>query len=501
VIGAPLEVDPFLLIHMQIIYGGSWNMPNNDIALMAHLLRRAGFGATWEELEAYCAKGYKATVEELLHPENAPDIEDDLVSRYQAGWTLHDSNAGNNHYWLYRMVNTRRPLEEKLTLFWHSILCVSHAKFEDEANMWPYIEMLRRHGLGDFRTLLVALSRHPAMVFYLDNCMSHKGAINENYGRELLELFSMGVGMDEHPNYTEDDVKACARALTGWTHHNRIPRFPYGGYYWGFKYDPTDHDDDEKTFLGETGRFNGEDVVDIIVRQPACVRFVARHLYDFFVADEVPVPAWQNTSPRDPEAIRTLETAFEASNYEIRSVLRVLFNSDFFKNSLFARVKSPADLVVGVARLVGDFKEPKPGFPEAGFPELDNEMRYMGMQLVNPPTVEGWHTGKGWIDSGTLVERINFATNLVGNTNLPGVRAIVNRLAVQNPLSPQQFVEGCLDLMGPMELSKDTKQILVKEAGRGGELRNTTAEERIDFARRVGEMLQLITATQEFQFC
>ena len=218
-------------------------MGDMDIALMAHLLRRAGFGATRRELESYCAMGYEATVEELLNPEGSRDIEEDLIGRYQGDFVEHDSVGSVNCYWIYRMVNSKRPLEEKMALFWHGILCVGRAKVDDHTNEWLYVEMLRRYGLGDFRTLLVELSRNPAMVYYLDNCVSHKGAINENYGRELLELFSTGVGTDGHANYSEEDVKVCARAFTGWSRHNPIPRYPYGSYDWGSKYDPADQDD------------------------------------------------------------------------------------------------------------------------------------------------------------------------------------------------------------------------------------------------------------------
>ena len=151
-----------------------------------------------------------------------------------------------------------------------------------------------------------------------------------------------------------------------------------------------------KTFLGETGNWDGEDIINIIVKQPATARFIARHMYNFFVADDVQVPAWQNTPPRDPEAIKMLEDEYFRSNYDIRSMLRVLFNSDFFKNARFAKVKSPAEAVIGTMRLVGDFTTPKPGLPA-----IVAEMRYMGQDLANPPTVEGWHTGKEWIDSGT----------------------------------------------------------------------------------------------------
>ena len=296
--------------------------------------------------------------------------------------------------------------------------------------------------------------------------MSHKGAINENYGRELLELFSLGVGMDGKPNYTEDDVKACAEAFTGWTIANAVPRYPYGRYESKFLYNPDDHDTNEKTFLGETGPWNGEDIINIIAKQPAAARFVARHLYNFFVADEPQVPAWQDTPPRDPEAIKALEDEYFRSGYDIRSVLRVLFNSDFFKDARFAKVKSPAEVVVGTLRLVGDFTSPKPGLHPVA-----SVIRYMGQDLMNPPTVEGWHTGREWIDSGTLVERINFAADQVGNVALPGVRAIVDRLASRGAsLTPEQLVDGCLDVLGGYDLPEETRTQLVEHAASGGEL-------------------------------
>jgi hypothetical protein len=215
-------------------------------------------------------------------------------------------------------------------------------------------------------------------------------------------------------------------------------------------------------------------------------------MYNFFVADDVQVPAWQNTPPRDPEAIKMLEDEYFRSNYDIRSMLRVLFNSDFFKNARFAKVKSPAEAVVGTMRLVGDFTTPKPGLPA-----IVAEMRYMGQDLANPPTVEGWHTGKEWIDSGTLVERINFTADQMGNTNLPGIRAIVNRLSAEGPtLTPERLVQGCLQLLGHYALPEETHSMLLEHLQKGGELRTGTD----DFAQRVGQTLQLIVATQEYLF-
>ncbi len=471
-------------------------MADNDIALMAHLLRRAGFGSTRDELEAYCAKGYEATVEELLHPETRPPaIEEDLVGRYLPEFSDLGAFESSRGYWMYRMINTKRPLEEKIALFWHGVLCSGDSKVDSPRMMSIQVDMFRQHGLDSFRDLLVKLSRNPTMVYFLDNSESHKNAINENYGRELLELFSMGVGMDGHPNYTEDDVKACSRAFTGWNVAPTLPVFPFGRTPWQFLYNYSDHDEGVKTFLGETGRWNGEDVIDIIAQQPATARFVCRHLYNFFVADEVQVPAWQDTPPQDPEAIRTLEKAFVEHNYDIRSVLRVLFNSDFFKEARFAKVKSPAEVVAGTMRLVQDFTSPK-----FGLHNIAIEDTYMGQTLLNPPSVEGWHTGREWIDSGTLVERINFVADQVGNTDLPGVKAIVDRLAAQGAMSPQQFVESCLDLMGCVEVTEKTRDQLISHATRAGELRGDSGEHKEHFASQVGEMLQLIVSTGEYQF-
>jgi uncharacterized protein (DUF1800 family) len=474
-------------------------MPDNDIALIAHLMRRAAFGATRKELEAYAAKGYEATVEELLYPENAPDLEYDILERYME--EVHDNSTTNasRTLWFYRMIVGKRPLAEKMALFWHGVMCTGDVKVYMGRMMGRQGDMFRHLGLGSFRTLLVQLARDPAMSFYLDNWMSHKGSINENFGRELLELFSMGVGMDGSPNYTEDDVKECARAFTGWTYTGHIPRWPYELYGWHFQYDPTDHDHGEKTFLGETGRWNGEDIIDIIVRQPACARFICRHLYNFFVADEPQVPQWTMIPPQDMEAIKTLEQVYFDNNGEIRPVLRVLFNSNFFKNARFTKVKSPVELVVGVIKQVGFYQEGEDFKP--GLRAIADEPMYTGQQLYDPPTVEGWHHGNEWIDSGTLLERINWSAEWVGRTELPGVKDIVNRLMSCGARSTEEFVDACLDLMGPMEVTEETRLSLIDFVEKSGELHNSIAEEEhIDFTRRVGQVLQMVVATQEYQF-
>ena len=466
-------------------------MADNGIALTAHLMSRAGFRAGREELEASAAKGYEATVEELLHPEKKEPVDIYNLLRYQP-WTWKPGTIqGMGHAsWLYRMINTNAPLQEKMTLFWHGVFATGVSKVDHWDEITDMVDMLREKGMGSYRELLVEVAKCPAMIYWLDNNENHAHAVNENWGRELLELFSMGVG-----NYTEEDVRECSRAFTGWTITPKLPRFPMGRFDWFFEYREGDHDDGAKTFLGHTGRFNGEDIINIICQQPATARFISRHLYNFFVADEPQVSAWSVTPPRDPDAIDTLAKAFAESNYDMRSILRVLFNSDFFKEARFARLKSPAEVVVGTLRMVGGAE-----FPAPGLGDLARQTGYMGQDLMNPPSVEGWHTGPEWINSGSLMRRTNFFADLVGDVDRPGVQSIIQTLKAQGDLSHQGFVDTCLDLLGPLEVDRNTREELVSHAAEDGTLRWNTREESESSTQRVGEMLQLIVSLRDYQF-
>ena len=465
-------------------------MAEQDIALMAHLMRRAGFGAAREELEVLAAKGYETVVEELLNPQDQPDLDRFELVRYHPWvWKPGTLPGMGSSEWLWFMINTKRPLEEKMALFWHHLFATGVSKVDHYDEITAMVAMFREKGMGSYKELLLELSKSPAMIYWLDNCENHAEAVNENWGRELLELFSMGVG-----NYTEVDVREVSRAFTGWTIEAKLPRGPIGRHDWHFTYLQDDHDDGEKTFLGKTGNLNGEDVLNIICEHPATAGFIARHLYNYFVADEAQVPAWAVTPPRDQDAIHTLADTFIDSGYNIKATLRVLFNSDFFKNARFARLKNPAEVVIGTLKLVGGYD-----FPAPGLGELSRQPNYMGQDLLNPPSVEGWHTGVEWINSGSLMRRINFTADLVGDTSRPGVQNIINRLKAQGDLSPDGFVDICLDLMGPLEVDEDTRKELVDHTAAGGalswggELDSTSAE-------RVSEMLQLIVSLRDYQY-
>ena len=472
----------------------------HDVELMAHLMRRAGFGASRDELEKRVAMGYETTVEELLHPQDAQRLGDDVIRRYHVD--IHESRVPEPPAteWLYRMVTTSCPLEEKIALFWHGIFASSFSKTQQARSLAVQIDMFRRSGLGRFDSLLLEISKDPIMIVWLDNQDNHNGAINENFGRELLELFSMGIG-----NYTEDDIKECARAFTGWTVGNaeymaaramKASIWPYGAIAWHFDYRDHDHDHGKKAFLGERGRLNGEEVIEIIARQPATARFIARHMYDFFVADEAPVPQWPHTPPLDPDAIATLASAYTDSDHDIRSMLRVLFNSDFFKEAKFARIKCPAEFVAGTIRLGGAVTEPTLEMNEA-----NAVVGYMGQSLLAPPSVEGWHEGTEWINSGALVERVNFAAKQLNDVGKPGVQGIIDRLARQNggTFSPGQLVDSCLDLMGPITMVEEsTRSALIAHVGEKGDVSLRPRSIGGDSDKRIADLLGLIAATKEY---
>ena len=463
-------------------------MPQAEITLAAHLMRRAGFGFSNDELEMLVTKPYEEIVDDLIHPERFPELDEYSLRRYFLQLNNFDTVITWQGAWVYRMVNTQRPLEEKMTLFWHHVFATSVGKSEHGPSAVKQLETFRTNALGKYEQIIRALSQDPAMIFWLDNNENHLGEPNENWGRELLELFSMGVG-----NYTEDDIKQASKAFTGWTFTQPLPLDPYGRYTSEFLYEDKDHDYSEKEFLGETGRFDGDDIIKIVAKQTATANFIARHLYNFFVADEPQVPAWNVTDPRDPEAVKSIAEYFIEVEGDMREVLRFILLSDFFKNSTGKRIKSPAELVAGIIKTSGTHRYPVPSMPALGA-----EVAVMGQNLMTPPTVEGWHYGHEWIDGGTLNNRVNFAVKHVSQAIDDGVFRIVDLIKKEADfMSAEDLVGRCLYYAGSLEVSDETRKSLVySESAAGG----------INFAidenpgERIKDIVRLIVSTVDYQF-
>ena len=463
----------------------------NDDKLLAHLMRRASFGSTYSEIKEISELPYDEIVDSLISPEDTSWMGAHIIRRHHFEHASMMSSRGLGEFWLYRMATTKSPFIEKMTLFWHSIFATGYPKVVHGMQKNYQIDMFRRMCLEDLDSILLELSKDPSMIIWLDNQENHNGAINENYGRELLELFSMGVG-----NYSEDDIKECARAFTGWTIANRdymVERSerdsdqPFGRIAWHFKFDEKDHDFGEKTFLGEKGNFNGEDIIKIICNQDSTARFIARQLYNFFVEDEVPVPSWNDVPPKNPEAIDTLVKSYFDNNHSIKEMVKTLFKSDFFKSEdvRYKRVKSPVELVTGVLRITGDLDRPKRTmFNHFG------KMEYMGQWLTNPPTVEGWHEGPEWIETGSIVERVNYASEQLSNEELPGIKILISNI-MQNSNNREDIPENCLRELGVLDVSPETMDILME----------FTNNPEVSNEKVVTGVIKLIAASPDFQNC
>jgi hypothetical protein len=278
-------------------------------------------------------------------------------------------------WWANRMLATRRPLEEKLTLFWHGHFATGENKVRDYRMMLRQNEMFRARASGSLRDLLVSILKDPAMLVYLDNGENVKKHPNENFGRELLELFTMGVG-----HYTERDVREAARAFTGWSNDVLV-----------FKFDAAQHDDGEKTFLGRTGRFNGEDVINIILEQPVTAEYIAAKVYRYFVREEI-----------SDSVKKDLGLTFRQSGYQMKPLLkRIFLSKDFYSPPSYAtQIKGPVHLVVSTYRKMGLQEVPT-------IPDFGRMTASLGQSLFEPPNVAGWAGGRTWITPATLLHRGN----------------------------------------------------------------------------------------------
>ena len=403
---------------------GEWN---RDKA--AHLLERAGFGGTPDEIDQLARVTPRQAVRRLVYFEGAskaalPAFEEsgafqpgfaafppsrpattDLAKAHGEAIGVKVKPGGNrrlqpvtnqffywlrasrlethrvNYWWAQRMLATPRPFEEKMALFWHGYFATTEDKVRDYRKMLKQLELFQREGRGNFQTLLLKVAQDPAMLAFLDAGINVKGAPNENFAREIMELFSMGVG-----NYSEQDIREAARAFTGWNFDDLR-----------FKFDPAKHDDGEKTVLGRTGRLTGEDVIATIVAQPVTAEYVAGKLYAFFVRTE-PEPALRHQ----------LGELLRQHRYEIAPFMETLLLSrDFYSSdAVGTHIKSPVELVVSTYRKLGLHEVP-------GVPDFNESTGALGQRLLYPPTVAGWAGGRSWITPGLLLQRGNFAFDLL----------------------------------------------------------------------------------------
>ena len=288
---------------------------------------------------------------------------------------LETRRVGN--WWAERMLDTNRPLNEKMALFWHGHFATAQNKVRDYRKMLGQIDMFERHATGNFGDLLVAVAQDPGMLYYLDAGVNVKGAANENFAREVMELFTMGVG-----NYTEQDVREAARAFTGWNFDNL-----------DFVVNTAQHDDGSKTFLGRTGDFDGEDVLDIILEEPVTAEYIAAKIYRFFVRDDL-----------SPALTVRLGAVLRDNDYELRPLLTTLFLSrDFYSEASHgAHIKGPVEHVITMLKQLGVEDVP-------GIPDFNRTTIALGQHLLNPPSVAGWAQGRSWITPALLQERGNVA--------------------------------------------------------------------------------------------
>jgi hypothetical protein len=478
-----------------------------DAVKAAHLLNRAGFGGTPAEVERVRKLGPMDAVDELLDFPDAPaedlsetDVPDlssidgypkdfKEVAKLYRDKTEEERKelrqklmAANREaieatiaWWLRRMTFGPSPLQEKLTLFWHGHFTTSAKDERSATAMWKQNETLRANALGNFRTFVKQISRDPAMLDYLNNSQNRKAHPNENYARELMELFTLGIG-----NYTETDVKQGARCFTGWAHDGD-----------DFVFRKFDHDTGVKTFLGHTGNFNGDDAIDIILSQPACPRFISSKLFRYFGYEEV-----------DDSLAGGLASVLKQNNWELRPLVRTILTSKAFysQEAIGSQIKSPVQLVLGTVRLL-ELQMP----PDRA---LLGSLRQMGQMPFDPPNVRGWVGGRMWINTSTLFVRYNTAMYLAGSgsASFPklgrkldsakrGGDVQMNAIdfspaPTSQPSDAELVVDDWVSRLIQRPIADEKKAVLVKELA--GQPQRT---------ENVRKMVQLIVSMPEYQLC
>ncbi|MCI0642003.1 MAG: DUF1800 domain-containing protein [Gemmataceae bacterium] len=372
-----------------------------DLKKVGHLYRRAAFGASMQELQRALEAGPDRTIGELLEGRADPDGD--------AVWTalsrtIGDGNDGNQMTaaWLHRMLHSTQPVRDKMTLFWHNHFATSNAKVNNTGYMLGQYELMRRHALGSFRTLLVEISHDPAMMVWLDTIESRRGQPNENYARELMELFSLGINhptRQDQRNYTERDIREAARAFTGWAIENGRAVFR-----------ANQHDDTEKNVLGQRGRWQSRDIVRICLEQEAAPYFICRKLFRFLVSETMTPTA---------ELLAPLARQFRESDYDFGRLVETVLRSNLFFSTEAHRskVKTPVDFALGVVRALEGHTPGGDRRRRVGASQLASALDGLGQRLFYPPSVAGWEGGRAWLNGQTFLLRQNLALALTSTTD------------------------------------------------------------------------------------
>ena len=374
----------------------------------AHLLRRFGLGASEAELDYYLKDGLNGAIDRLLDYSSVPEGFDlDVQKLANQNGVIQPQIVGV--WWTLRLVSTQRPLQEKMSVFWHDHFATSASKVQNGPVMHAQNEVLRKNATGNFREFLTEVSKDPAMLFWLDNQFNVAGKPNENFAREVMELFTLGVDN----NYTERDIKEAARAFTGWSIGRTGNRGPRPNQ--GFVFRPNLHDRGMKTVIGRSGNLSGEQVIDILCEMPESAEYVTKKIWEWF--------AYPNP---EPAMIARMARKFQRDNLSIASLLKDIMKSTEFYSPKAERAiyKSPVDFTVATLRQLGVGQPLKQALQAAEANNLRGRiapvqvayqsMRSMGMHLLYPPDVAGWETGPNWITSATMMERINWGNRLFG---------------------------------------------------------------------------------------
>ncbi len=413
---------------------------DNTRSQVAHLLRRAGFGATEAELDQYTALGFAGALDRLLNPEQ---VDDSATDQQLAPLTTELGDPKKiepaKFYWLNRMLYTQRPLLEKVALFWHNHFATANSKVGNAVLMQQQIQLFRDNGLGNFETLLQKVTRNPATLIWLDNRQNRKGATNENFAREVQELFTVGIG-----NYTEQDIHEAARAFTG---HGLDKNLAY-------VFNQAQHDAGLKTFQGQTGNFDADDILAILVRNPATARYISTKLFKFFAFDDP-----------DSSTIDRLANTFVTTNFDIRSVLRDIFTGPEFLSpqAFHGQIKQPIDLVLGSLKSLN--------VQNVG-PDVAQVLRRMGQDLLNPPDVSGWKGGPAWLNATTLFERFNWGNRLSMGRDAakPYFADVPGQVQAHGVSSPDGLVDYYLGLLVDGDVIPEARQALIDYLNASGPL-------------------------------